>query len=332
MIDRLFSLLVALSLAVLVWLYVRTRDPEVLDNVPVPVQVSLPPSLADRYDLEVGGPGHVPVSFRGPPSGIRELREVLQRGELEVRLTVAVPEDQPNESRYVETLRVDASDVHAPPGVAPLVLEGRNRIPVTLRRIVQRRLPVRLDPPPAPEDGVARVVLDPATVVVRGPKVILDRLRSIPTVPYPVPTGAEAGANQEATVGPVPLVRELDGRPVTVVPDAVTVRLNFRYREKIYEIKDQPIDFLCPANYPYRPRFLDRSAGKVTLRVSGPPGEVPPSVVVYLDLTMLTAGPGVYADEPLQLQLPAEFRLAQPTPRAPPFRLVPGSEPKARPD
>src|SRR5262249_9699701 len=41
MIDRLISFLVALSLAFLVWLYARSREQESLDNVPVPVQISL---------------------------------------------------------------------------------------------------------------------------------------------------------------------------------------------------------------------------------------------------------------------------------------------------
>ena len=53
---------------------------ETLDNVPVPVQIALEPGLEENYDLEVNGPSHVPVSFQGPRSRIRELRELLQRG------------------------------------------------------------------------------------------------------------------------------------------------------------------------------------------------------------------------------------------------------------
>src|SRR5438093_6701432 len=82
MFDRLVSALVALSLALLVWLYLRSRDQELLDNVPIPVQVSLAPGQADHYEVEVSGPCQVPVSFLGPPSRIRELRGLLQRGEL----------------------------------------------------------------------------------------------------------------------------------------------------------------------------------------------------------------------------------------------------------
>ena len=47
MIDRILSVVVALSLALLVWLYARSRDQEMLDNVTVPVQVILSPRQAD---------------------------------------------------------------------------------------------------------------------------------------------------------------------------------------------------------------------------------------------------------------------------------------------
>src|SRR5438552_18437649 len=84
MLDRITSALVALSLAFLVWLYVRSRDQETLDNVAVPVQIAVASAQADHYELEINGPSQVPVSFTGPPSRIRELRAMLQRGELQI--------------------------------------------------------------------------------------------------------------------------------------------------------------------------------------------------------------------------------------------------------
>ena len=41
MTDRLISLAVAIILGFLVWLYARSRDQEMLDNVPIPVQITL---------------------------------------------------------------------------------------------------------------------------------------------------------------------------------------------------------------------------------------------------------------------------------------------------
>src|SRR5436305_6712785 len=92
MLDRIVSALVALSLAFLVWLYARSRDQEILDNVPIPVKLSLAAGQADQYDLEVTGPPQVPVSFSGPPVRVRELRGLLQRGEVRIEYTVAVPD------------------------------------------------------------------------------------------------------------------------------------------------------------------------------------------------------------------------------------------------
>src|SRR5947208_2451325 len=119
MLDRLVSSLVALSLAFLVWLYARSRDQEILDNVPIPVKLSLAAGQADQYDLEVTGPPQVPVSFSGPPVRVRELRGLLQRGEVRIEYTVAVPDDRRDEARYSDTVRIDSAMIHVPPGVTP---------------------------------------------------------------------------------------------------------------------------------------------------------------------------------------------------------------------
>src|SRR3954449_9710228 len=145
MFDRLVSVLVSLALAFLVWLYARSRDQETLDNVPIPVRVSLPDRDAGQYLLEVNGPGYVPASFTGPPSRMHELRSMLQRGELDVQVTATVPPDWHGEGRILDTVRVAAAALRPPAGVRPQVAEGMNRVPVTLRPIGDRRLPGRVD-------------------------------------------------------------------------------------------------------------------------------------------------------------------------------------------
>src|SRR6185437_7460487 len=97
MFDRMLSLVVALSLALLVWLYARSRDQEVLDNVPLPVQVAGAPGQADNYSLELTGPSHVMVSFSGPPVRIREAQGMLQRKELLAAVTLTVPDERLHE-------------------------------------------------------------------------------------------------------------------------------------------------------------------------------------------------------------------------------------------
>lgn len=322
MLDRMLSLLIAVTLACLAWLYARNRDPEVLDNVPVPVQVALVAGQAESYDLELNAPAQVPVSFKGPPSRMRELRQMLQEGGVVVSLILSVPDERKGEAKYLDTLRVDAADVPAPPGVTPMVLEGRNRIPVTLRRVVQRRLPVRLDPPP--DDRVNSVRIEPETVLVRGPKVILDRARAVLTQACLLSGGPEGGPEQQqVSLGAVPLVRELDGRPIACVPDAVSVRVTFRSRERVYELAGVRVHFLCPAGFRLRPRFADPGSERIGLAVAGPSDREPAGVIAFVDLTRRPFKPGIYVNESLTVQLPGGYRLVREPAAAPPFELAP---------
>jgi hypothetical protein len=322
MIDRFLSALIALCLAALVWLYVRSRDLDTLDNVPVPVQITLGAGLSEQYDLDVPDPCHVLASFTGPPSRIRELRTMLHHGDLRVEITLTVPENVQNESPYLDTVRVDAADIHAPQGVTAMVVEGRNRIPVTLHRLVERRLAVRFNH--LLDDRVGQVTVEPATVLVRGPRETLDRAREINTQPFLLPPGGDKPLGSEsASEAVLGLVHELDGRAVRTKPEVVLVRFTLRPREKIYELTDVPVHFLCPANFPLRPQFTDERAAKIALRLQGPTTDEPPAVGAYVDLTGRKLDPGLYADEPLRLQLPKDFQLAQKPPRSASFRLVP---------
>jgi len=319
--DRSISAGVAVVLGFLVWLYARSRDQEMLDNVQIPVQLGLAPGQADSYDIEVTGPAQIAASFTGPPSRMRELRSLIQHGELLVQATMTIPVDRRAEARYLDTVRIDAADIHVPPGVKAIVAEGRNRIPVTLRRLVERRLPVRVDC--GQEDQLTQVTAEPAAVLVRGPQEILDRLRAVPTQACVVPS-PEAGTLQESVQETVlPLVQDLDGRPIRTRPGAVSVRLTLRPRQRLYEIVDVPVQFLCPANFPLRPQWENERASRITLRLLGPAGEDQPSVSACIDLTARKFEPGLYADEPVRLQLPRDFQLAQNPPRSATFRLAP---------
>jgi len=337
MIDRFISLGVALSLALLVWLYARSRDQEVLDNVPIPVQISLPPGQAEHYYLELNGPSHVTMSFTGPPTRIRDLRGMLQRGELQVPITLTVPDEQSDEGhdRYLDIVHVDVADVHAPPGVTPVIVEGRNRIPVTLLRLVERRLPVRVDS--ALEERAGQIVAEPANVLVRGPQEVLDRIRSISTQPVGLPA-AGAAAKGPLTLGPVPLVVAIEGRAIRTTPGAVVVR--WTPKPRVYEVK-VPVQFLCPANFALRPKFIGEGplsssprlggegrGSEIVLRLLGPDVAEQPKVLAYIDLTRGNFLAGLN-HETVQLQLPRDFRLAEDPPHPLAFELVP-TEPAAR--
>jgi hypothetical protein len=280
--------------------------------------------LENRYEVEVLGPSQVPVSFTGPPSRMRELRHLLRLGELRVDVVLNAPEEHLQESSILDTVRVEAGDIHPPAGVTPLVAEGRNRIPVKFHRLVERRLPVRLDY--TGERRLSQVSIEPATVLVCGPKDALDRVHAISTQPVALPPNDEASLDpKRVPIDSVPLVQQLDGRRIRATPAAVMVHLVLEPQQKCYEVTDLPVQFLCPANFSLRPLFTDPRAGKITLRLIGPAGEESPMVIAFIDLGGHKWEPGRY-EEPLKLQLPANFRLAEPPPRRLAFQLAPLEE------
>jgi hypothetical protein len=327
MFDRIISTLVALSLAILVWLYARSRDQELLDNVPLPVNITLCSQQADHFSLEVGSAGQVLASFSGPPARMRELGGLLQRNELRVESTMVVPDERLNESRYSDTVIIDSNDVHVPPGVTVSMVEGRNRVPVTLHRLVERRLPVRFDH--VGDEATGPLVIEPATVLVRGPQEVLERARAIPTQPSELPTRPATALPNAAAVGRVILVQELEGRSVHVEPPRVTVRVPAQTR-RVYTLPDVPIRFMCPANFSYRPAFYDERSSRVSLRLQGPVQEDAPRVHLFVDLTVGRFDSGKQ-NEPLQIQLPKDFILMDEAPRVVTFDLQPGDSPLSSP-
>lgn len=329
--DRLVTSIIALGLASLVWLYTRSRDQEMLDNYPVPVSVRVAPEQAGLYDLEINGPGQVAVSFSGPPSRIRELRNMLQRGEVNIQRTVSVPESRLPEARYVDTLRLEPSDVPVLPGVQAIIAESQNHIGITLRRLIERRMPVRLQHTAG--DRMDQIVIEPSSVLVRGHKEILETQQSLPTQLYTVSGAVEPRRPQDE---PMPmeapervlLVQELEGRRIQVTPSVVSVRFTLKPRQKVHELADVPVHFLCPAQFPFRPQFTSERAGKIALRIVGPASETRPLVSAYVDLTARKFGEGLHAEEPIRVQLPPGFQLAQEPPRLASFQLLPMESPK----
>jgi hypothetical protein len=120
----------------------------------------------------------------------------------------------------------------------------------------------------------------------------------------------------------VPLVQELEGQAIQAVPSRVQVRVPTQAR-KVYQLTDIPVRFLCPPNFNLRPKFYDERAGRISLRVLGPEQDEPPKVFAFIDLARggFTSG---LNHEPLQIQLPRDFQLAQDPPRVVAFELVPG--------
>jgi hypothetical protein len=233
-----------------------------------------------------------------------------------------VPSEHQSDARFVDILRLDASEMQLPPGVHGVIPENHSRVHVTLRKVIEKRLTVRLNH--TGDDRVEQVVVEPSTVIARGPKEILEREEFIPTQLYTVknlPAGAQPYVMEDPDC--VPLVSEIGGRAIRVAPAQVAVRFTLRPRQKVLELVDVPVHFLCPNNFPYRPQFTSERAGQITLRVQGPATQGRPNVAAYVDLTHRKFGQGLHAEEPIQVQLPAGFQLAQEPPRLSSFKLVP---------
>jgi hypothetical protein len=302
----LLEAVIAFCLAFIVWLYIHSRGQETLDQVRIPVHIQLTVGQREQYVLDVPGSPRVVASFYGPASRIRELRRKLQRGQIKTTIDYAVADGRQQDASFSDTLRVEPSQLSAPPGVTAELVEETRSISITVHRLIERTLPVKLE-----YTGDARVTmvkLEPAMVVVRGPKSVLDRAQAVPTLPY-----AFAALSDE-TSDPVvkdqaKLATELEGRPVQVTPQLVSFRCKVAPKKKIYELHDVPVHFLCPMQFPWRPRFLEDRQAKVELRLIGPAGEELPPVLAYVDLTRGTFGRGRNL-EPLRLQLPKDFQLA----------------------
>jgi hypothetical protein len=139
----------------------------------------------------------------------------------------------------------------------------------------------------------------------------------ISTQPWELP----AKTSSRGAVARVPLVGELEGRPVQVIPGRVTVRVPAQAR-KVYDLTEVPVHFLCPADFSLRPKFSHEGAGCIRLRVQGPARDELPRVHAFVDLTHGHFAAGRY-NEAIQVQLPKDFELVQDPPRGVSFQLVP---------
>jgi hypothetical protein len=306
--QTLLEMLVALSLAFVVWLYAHSRAQDAIDRVQVPVQIQLAAQHRDQFLLETGTAPSVTVTFSGPSSRIRELRRKLQRGLVQAAVTLNLPEERLGETTFTEIVHIEPSHLEVPAGVLIDLADDRSHLAVTVHRLTERQLPVKLDF--TGEVRVTQVQLEPATVLVRGPKQVLDHIAAIPTQPcaLTVPESSDGIVRNQAA-----LVTELEGRAIVATQRLVNFRCKVQPRKKIYELTEVPVQFLCPPQFPWRARFQGENTGKVRLRLLGPAGDEAPPVRAFVDLTgsQLFRGRNL---EPLRLQLPKDFTLVESMP------------------
>lgn len=316
--PMILEMLVALCLAFLIWLYAHTRAQDTIDNVQIPVTLQLAPGQQDQYDLDIRGPRKVTVSFEGPASRIRELRYSVQRGLVKALIPCSVPEERLKDSRFSEKIAIEPAHIAVPPGIRLVLMEEGNVLQVTFYRLVERELPVHLDH--SPDVRVRPLQMDPATVMVRGPQEILDRARFMATQPYSFTQGPDGTLDESIVQGQVDLVTEMGGRPVQARPAQVMFSCRVQPKQRTYELSDVPVLFLCPPGFPWSPTFGADQPGRVTLRIIGPPGDEPPVIHAYVDLSNGSFSQGRNSAT-IRVQLPRDFQLAPQNPQTVNFFL-----------
>jgi hypothetical protein len=302
--------LMSVCLAFLVWLYTQSRMADSTDFVQVPVQLQLAAAQRDQFAIESQGQTRVNVMFSGPYARIRELRRKIQRGSIQAVVALTVPEEKQHEYSYADVARVSIADITVPPGVTVELAEDNASIPVTIHRLAERTLPVRLEV--TGEVRVSQVKLEPATVTVRGPQAVLDRASFISTKPCGLQATTDGTSSEPLVREQVELVAELEGRAIQTSPRSVQLRCKVAPKQRIYEVRDVPVHFLSPVGFPFRARFLDDRPGKLSVRIVGPAVDTVPPVQAYVDLTTGNYSRGRNM-EPVRLQLPRDFQLVENT-------------------
>jgi len=298
------EMLVSLCLAFLVWFYTHSRAQVTLEHIQIPVQIQLAASQRDLFSMEVTGDARVVASFSGPASRMREFKKRLQRGQVQANMVVTLGDDKLNETTCSETVRVEPAHIPVPPGIQ-VDMGEHNSIAMTLHRMTERVLPVRLDY--AVDAKVSSVKVEPSTVLVRGPQAVLEKALSISTQPSALEIPPEDSPDSMVR-GKVELVSEIDGRPIFTNPKQVAFRCKVQPKHRVYEVTDVPVLFLCPSQFPYRPRFTTDKAGKISIRVVGPASDEKPPVLAFIELTGTNLARGRNL-EPVRLQLPKDFTL-----------------------
>lgn len=237
---------------------------------------------------------------------MRELRRKLYRGQIEVLINYAIPADKRKESTFTDVARLEGAIVSVPPGILVEWSDLNLTVPLTVHRIAERTLPVRLET--TGDVRVSQIKVEPATVTVRGPKIVLDKAQAVASLPVEFTAPADESKNSEVS-DKVDLVGELDGRVVQVTPSQVQFKCKVQSRKKIYEITNLPIRFAIPDRFPWHARFQE-SGGKLSFRVVGPAGEEVPTVRAYIDLAQESFGRGRNVS-PVRIELPKDFELVE---------------------
>jgi YbbR domain-containing protein len=212
------TLLLAIVLACLVW-YANALDRrERVSERQLDAALTLVNVPAD-FVITSEVPRFLSLRVRGPLSRLRTLDQA-QTGVV-IDLRGATEGDH--------EFQVETRNVIVPPGVEVLAVSP-SQVPLRLEKIGRRRVAVRprFAGQPAPGMSVGAVSVDPATAMVSGPRLLLQRLQSVSTDPVNV-DGAEGSVDAVVAVrSPQPLMRIVEPLTVRVIVEIVPAHADAR--------------------------------------------------------------------------------------------------------
>jgi len=194
------TMVLALLLAAVVWYGKALERRERISEKQLEASVTLVNVPADMV-ITSEVPRALVLRVRGPLSRLRGL-DPAQTG---------VVVDLRGAGEGEHEFAVETRNVAVPEGIEVLVVSPA-QVPLRLERVIQRRIPVRPRIVGEPAEGmdVGKVDAQPTTVLVSGPRLQLEALRSVTTDAISV-DGAEGPVEAVVTVrSPLPLVRILE--------------------------------------------------------------------------------------------------------------------------
>jgi YbbR domain-containing protein len=182
--------LVSLVLAICTWFFVKsiTSDSRVIEGVPVEVKaktgLTVLQTSASTISVKVRGtPEDVRQVSRQDLSAVVDLTDDNRLGPVTKRLTPQAI----RHSRRVQVAEIDPAEVT-----------------VNVDRMIERELPVhpQLGGELPPNLSIERVITQPETVKVKGPKTLLDGMKGIATLPVDV-TGRRTSFRERVELTPL---------------------------------------------------------------------------------------------------------------------------------
>lgn len=308
----------AFVMAVALWLYARNQQTE---RVWMTARLEIEkPSAVTLLNPE-SVTKDVQVELQGPRQALDRLRE----RRLEVRTMIESPSG-PIETELRQTIPLEPENVRSDDGRLPgeirVLSMNPSKVDVTMAMLQETRLKVALKlvgEPAAGHEIISRFV-DPDQVTVVGPKVALQSVKAIETMPFDV-TGLTDEKNimfprlvalrQEVQV-------EKGGKTLAIpVRCAESVKLFLTLAQKVEQrtFEQVKVQLLAPAGLPYSVKPLKEEM--VSVRLRGPKHVLDrmdaAKLVAYVEVGSLKP-PGPYS-ETVKFVLPPGVELDQEAPR-----------------